>query len=83
MTARWKPKTLTVNTLDASNLRIGLGVNTSDNASDRIDILNQAKGEHNILDMSYLFDQTVQLTNDLTLASAPAGTSHGYFSLPA
>ncbi|ADM42870.1 Hemoglobin-binding protease hbp precursor [Edwardsiella tarda FL6-60] len=80
VTARWKPKTLTVNTLDASNLRIGLGVNTSDNASDRIDILNQAKGEHNILDMSYLFDQTVQLTNDLTLASAPAGTSHGYFS---
>ncbi|WP_392439579.1 S6 family peptidase [Edwardsiella piscicida] len=79
-TAHWTPKTLTVNSLDASSLRIGLGVNTSDNTSDRIDILNQAMGGSNILDMSYLFDQTVPLTNDLTLASAPAGTSHGYFS---
>ncbi|AGH75040.1 Hemoglobin-binding protease hbp [Edwardsiella piscicida C07-087] len=79
-TAHWTPKTLTVNSLDASSLRIGLGVNTSDNTSDRIDILNQAMGGSNILDMSYLFDQTVQLTNDLTLALAPAGTSHGYFS---
>ncbi|WAM44281.1 S6 family peptidase [Edwardsiella piscicida] len=79
-TDHWTPKTVTVNSLDASSLRIGLGVNTSDNTSDRIDILNQAMGGSNILDMSYLFDQTVPLTNDLTLASAPAGTSHGYFS---
>ncbi|HBA7990938.1 TPA: autotransporter outer membrane beta-barrel domain-containing protein, partial [Escherichia coli] len=35
---------------------------------------------HNTLDLSSLFDQTVTLKNDLTLASAPGGTSHGYFS---
>ncbi|HBA7293544.1 TPA: autotransporter outer membrane beta-barrel domain-containing protein, partial [Escherichia coli] len=47
---------------------------------DRIDILNKATGGHNTLDLSSLFDQTVTLKNDLTLASAPVGTSHGYFS---
>ncbi|ENY3616675.1 autotransporter outer membrane beta-barrel domain-containing protein, partial [Escherichia coli O8:H49] len=47
---------------------------------DRIDILNKATGEHNTLDLSSLFDQTVTLKNDLTLASAPVGTSHEYFS---
>lgn len=80
LTDNWIPKKLTVNTMDASSLRIGMGVSTSDNTSDRIDIIQQARGGHNILDMSSLFDQTVMLTNDLTLASAPTGTSHGYFS---
>ncbi len=46
----------------------------------RIDILNKATGGHNTLDLSTLFDQTLTLKNDLTLASAPVGTSHGYFS---
>ncbi len=53
---------------------------TADNTGDRIDILNKATGGHNTLDLSSLFDQTVTLKNDLTLASAPVGTSHGYFS---
>ncbi|EHN93884.1 hypothetical protein ESOG_04732 [Escherichia coli E101] len=80
VTENWLPKTLTVNTLHASSMHIDMGVSTTDNTSDRIDILNKATGGHNTLDLSSLFDQTVTLKNDLTLASAPAGTSHGYFS---
>ncbi|HHN9985988.1 TPA: S6 family peptidase [Escherichia coli] len=80
VTDNWSPKTLTVNTMHASSMNIAMGVSTADNTGDRIDILNKATGGHNTLDLSSLFDQTVTLKNDLTLASAPSGTSHGYFS---
>ncbi len=80
VTDNWSPKTLTVNTLHASSMNIAMGVSTADNTGDRIDILNKATGGHNTLDLSSLFDQTLTLKNDLTLASAPVGTSHGYFS---
>ncbi|EFI9569062.1 autotransporter outer membrane beta-barrel domain-containing protein [Escherichia coli] len=80
VTDNWSPKTLTVNTLHASSMNIAMGVSTADNTGDRIDILNKATGGHNTLDLSSLFDQTVTLKNDLILASAPVGTSHGYFS---
>lgn len=80
VTDNWSPKTLTVNTMHASSMNIAMGVSTADNTGDRIDILNKATGGHNTLDLSSLFDQTVTLKNDLTLASAPVGTSHGYFS---
>ncbi|TLI90779.1 S6 family peptidase [Escherichia sp. E4736] len=80
VTDNWSPKTLTVNILHASSMNIAMGVSTADNTGDRIDILNKATGGHNTLDLSSLFDQTVTLKNDLTLASAPVGTSHGYFS---
>ncbi|WP_434801202.1 S6 family peptidase [Escherichia coli] len=80
VTDNWSPKTLTVNTLHASSMNIAMGVSTADNTGDRIDILNKATGGHNTPDLSSLFDQTVTLKNDLTLASAPVGTSHGYFS---
>ncbi|MGL9585253.1 S6 family peptidase [Escherichia coli] len=80
VTEDWSPKTLTVNTLYASSMNIAMGVSTTDNTSDRIDILDKATGGHNTLDLSSLFDQTVALKDDLTLASAPVGTSHGYFS---
>ncbi|WP_201491130.1 S6 family peptidase, partial [Escherichia coli] len=80
VTDNWSPKTLTVNTLHASSMNIAMGVSTADNTGDRIDILNKATGGHNTLDLSSLFDQTVTLKNNLTLASAPVGTSHGYFS---
>lgn len=80
VTDNWSPKTLTVNSMQASSMYIYMGVSATDNTSDRIDILNEATGGHNTLDLSSLFDQTVTLKNDLTLASAPAGTSHGYFS---
>ncbi|EGS5037627.1 TPA: S6 family peptidase [Escherichia coli] len=80
VTDNWSPKTLTVNTLYASSMNIAMGVSTRDNTSDRIDIMDKATGGHNTLDLSSLFDQTVALKGDLTLASAPVGTSHGYFS---
>lgn len=80
ITDNWSPKILTVNTMDASGMHITMGVNAADNTGDRIDILNQATGGDNTLDLSSLFDQTVTLKNDLTLASAPAGTAHDYFS---
>ena len=80
VTEDWSPKTLTVNTLYASSMNIAMGVSTTDNTSDRIDILDKATGGHNTLDLSSLFDQAVALKDDLTLASAPVGTSHGYFS---
>lgn len=80
VTDNWSPKTLTVNTLHASSMNIAMGVSTADNTGDRIDILNKATGGHNTLDLSSLFDQTATLKNDLTLVSAPGGTSHGYFS---
>ncbi len=80
VTENWSPKTLTVNTMNASSMNIAMGVSTADNTGDRIDILNKAMGGHNTLDLSSLFDQAVTLKDDLTLASAPAGTSHEYFS---
>ncbi len=80
VTDNWSPKTLTVNTMQASSMHIYMGVSITDNTSDRIDILSEATGGYNTLDLSSLFDQTVTLKNDLTLASAPAGTSHEYFS---
>lgn len=80
ITGSWSPKTLTVNTMHASGMTIVMGVSTADNTGDRINILNQATGGNNTLDLSSLFDQTVTLKNDLTLASAPVGTSHEYFS---
>ncbi|HAZ3610112.1 TPA: autotransporter outer membrane beta-barrel domain-containing protein [Escherichia coli] len=80
VTENWSPKTLTVNTLHASSMNIAMGVSTADNTGDRIDILNKATGGTNTLDLSALFDQTATLKDDLTLASAPAETSHEYFS---
>ncbi|RMA79666.1 MULTISPECIES: S6 family peptidase [unclassified Enterobacter] len=80
LTENWSPKTLTVNTMHASSMNIAIGVSAADNTSDRIDILNKATGGHNVLDLSTLLNQSVALKSNLTLASAPAGTSHGYFS---
>lgn len=80
ITDNWSPKILTVNAMNANGMHIAMGVNVADNTGDRIDILNQAMGGNNTLDLSNLFDQTVTLKKDLTLASAPAGTAHDYFS---
>ncbi|EMW4852040.1 autotransporter outer membrane beta-barrel domain-containing protein [Escherichia coli] len=76
----WSPKALTVDTMNARSLQIKLGVSASENTSDKLEILGQATGGHNTLDLSSVFDQMVLLTEDITLASAPSGTSHGYFS---
>ncbi|HAL1835060.1 TPA: autotransporter outer membrane beta-barrel domain-containing protein, partial [Escherichia coli] len=76
----WSLKLLTVNTMDANNMHIVMGVSTSNNMSDRLDIINNAAGGHNTLDLSYLFARALTLKEDITLASAPAGTAHDYFS---
>lgn len=80
ITDNWVPKILTINTMSASNLVVYMGMNATDNSSDQINILNQATGRDNILDLSPLFNQTIVLKKDLTLASAPSGTTHDYFS---
>ncbi|HFW1342229.1 TPA: S6 family peptidase [Salmonella enterica subsp. enterica serovar Virchow] len=79
LSENWSPKTLTVSDFNAGNLRLEMGVSETGNTSDRIDILRQTAGGHNTIDLSSLFDKTVSLTDDLTLASAPAGVSHSYF----
>lgn len=79
VTENWSPKNLTVNTMNAGSMHISMGVSETGNTGDRIDIRNQASGGHNTIDLSSLFDKTISLTYDLTLASAPAGVSHSYF----
>lgn len=79
LSENWSPKTLTVSDFNAGNLRLEMGVSGTGNTGDRIDILSQTAGGHNTIDLSSLFDKTVSLTDDLTLASAPAGVSHSYF----
>lgn len=77
---KWKPKTLTINTMHASNMELTIGVCAKNNQSDRIDIINKATGGNNILNISYLLNNNNILKSDLTLASAPIGTSRDYFS---
>ncbi|EDE2435924.1 hypothetical protein GA788_24640, partial [Salmonella enterica] len=80
ITDQWQPKTLTINTLNASNLSVYMGISAADSASDQINILNQATGGDNILNLTSLLDQGVVLKKDLILASAPTGTPYNYFS---
>lgn len=79
LSENWSPKTLTVSDLNAGNLRLEMGVSEAGNTGDRVDILNKTSGGHNTIDLSSLFDKTVSLTRNLTLASAPTGVSHSYF----
>lgn len=76
----WKPKTLRINEMDATDMHISLGANISKGVGDRIDIIERAQGQNNILDVSLFFDENARLKNDLTVASAPAGTAHNMFS---
>nr|WP_191923347.1 S6 family peptidase [Pantoea agglomerans]MBD8132775.1 autotransporter outer membrane beta-barrel domain-containing protein [Pantoea agglomerans] len=80
----WKPKMLSVDTLDASGLTLSMGVNPVTEESDKLTIKNSALGGHNILDVSLMMEpsQTVSLMNDLVMIDAPAGTSHNYFAMP-
>ncbi|HCP1396590.1 TPA: autotransporter outer membrane beta-barrel domain-containing protein, partial [Escherichia coli] len=75
----WIPKVLKVDNMNASNMKITLGVDTNGGRSDRIEVLSNAQGTHNALDLTPVLGETSILKQDLTLASAPAGTSHDYF----
>ncbi|MEH4357693.1 S6 family peptidase [Enterobacter ludwigii] len=80
LSSEWSPKTFIIEDSFAENHRFSMGVSITDNTSDKIEILNLAKGGNNTLDLSSLFGQSGALAYDLTLASAPSGTSNDYFS---
>nr|WP_255342948.1 S6 family peptidase [Pantoea sp. IMH] len=78
----WHAKTLSVDSLDASGLRVMLGVKPETLESDLLTIKNSATGGSNLLDVSLLVDagKPVALVQDLVMIDAPAGTSHDYFT---
>ncbi|HCP1510505.1 TPA: autotransporter outer membrane beta-barrel domain-containing protein, partial [Escherichia coli] len=75
----WFPKVLKVENMNASNMKITLGVDTTSYRSDRIEISAHAQGAHNTLDLTPVLGESPVLKQDLILASAPVGTSHDYF----
>ncbi|MEC9736546.1 S6 family peptidase [Escherichia coli] len=76
----WKPKTFTVDVMDATNMLISLGVDVTSGTGDKIIIEREAKGGNNSLDISSMLDGEKRLKTDLTVASAPAGTPNDYFA---
>ncbi|HAX5074387.1 TPA: autotransporter outer membrane beta-barrel domain-containing protein [Escherichia coli] len=80
LSSEWSPKKLTIEESHTNNLTFNMGVNIKDNVSDKVEILNLAQGVNNTLDLSNLYGQSGVLAYDLTIASAPSGTSHDYFS---
>ncbi|MFY1778603.1 serine protease autotransporter colonization factor RpeA [Escherichia coli] len=80
LSSEWSPKKFTIEESYTSNLALNMGVNIKDNVGDKIEILNLAQGANNSLDLSNLYGQSGELAYDLTIASAPSGTSHDFFS---
>ncbi|HDI3035289.1 S6 family peptidase [Cronobacter turicensis] len=78
--SEWSPKKFTIEESYTSNLALNMGVNIKDNVGDKVEILNLAQGVNNSLDLSNLYGQSGELAYDLTIASAPSGTSHDFFS---
>lgn len=82
-TSGWSAKHLQVDSLDATGLTLGLGVNPARAESDRLTIKNSATGSGNILDVTLMLEdaEPVTLREDLVMVDAPGGTAHNYFSL--
>ncbi|ENE8569103.1 autotransporter outer membrane beta-barrel domain-containing protein, partial [Salmonella enterica] len=80
---KWIPHTLMADYLTASHLQFNLTARPQTRETDRIDILKQASGTDNQLNVVFLLDETrpVRLASDLTLASAPSSTQDDYFSV--
>jgi len=78
----WRPKTLSVDTLDATGLNLMLGAQPSTRENDQLIVKNAVSGGDNLLDVSLLLSSEGQttLSQDLVMVDAPAGTSHSYFS---
>lgn len=78
----WRPKTLSIDTLDATGLNLMLGAKPSTSENDRLVVKNTVSGGENLLDVSLLLGSEGQatLSQDLVMVDAPAGTSHSYFS---
>ncbi len=81
---KWSAKHLEVDTLNATDMTLSLGVMPSTAENDKLTIRRAATGASNILDVSLMLDasQPVSLLKDLVMVDAPAGTSHSYFTLP-
>ncbi len=77
-TTHWQPKTLTVQNMNASNMRIALGV--SDKGNDSIVIENTPTGGNNVLDISALFGQKINPRDGLSFASLSGSADRNYFS---
>lgn len=77
-TSNWQPKTLTVKNMNASNMRIALGV--SDKGNDHIVIENTPTGGNNVLDISALFGQKINPRDGLSFASLRGSTDRNYFT---
>ncbi|ENA5422442.1 autotransporter outer membrane beta-barrel domain-containing protein [Escherichia coli] len=77
-TTNWQPKTLTVKNMNASNMRIALGV--SDKGNDSIVIENTPTGGNNVLDISALFGQKINPRNGLSFASLSGSSDRNYFT---
>ncbi|MBC6577762.1 autotransporter outer membrane beta-barrel domain-containing protein [Escherichia coli] len=77
-TTHWQPKTLTVQNMNASNMRIALGV--SDKGNDSIVIETPPTGGNNVLDISALFGQKINPRDGLSFASLSGSADRNYFS---
>lgn len=79
----WSAKNLLLDSLYATGLIVGLGVNPSTAENDKLTIKNSATGSNNILDVSLILEasQPVSLLEDLVMIDAPGGTAHDYFTL--
>lgn len=82
-TENWSAKQLRLDSLDATGLNVGLGINPSKAQSDKLTITHSATGGNNILDVSLILDtdEPVSLLKDLVMVDAPGGTAHSYFTV--
>ncbi|EGM1627548.1 fimbrial protein [Salmonella enterica] len=76
----WSPKTLTINSINATNLHISMGIDQKNHINDRLNILNSASGSGNTLNLFLAEDYFDSIYNDITLVSAPEGTPYDFFT---
>lgn len=78
----WKSHTLTVDSLKATGVNFNLSARLHTAESDSIHIRNQAIGDNNALNVSFLLSSNASLFDkDLLLASAPLDTPDSYFGV--
>ncbi|EAW1478338.1 autotransporter outer membrane beta-barrel domain-containing protein, partial [Salmonella enterica subsp. enterica] len=79
----WKPHTLAVDYLSASNVNFNITTNPQTLESDKIVINKSATGGNNSLNVSFMLepDLPVQFKSDIVLAQAPIATKDEYFKV--
>ena len=80
----WSAKQLEVDTLNATGMRLSLGVKPETAESDKLIVKDSATGGSNILDVSLMLNtaKPVSLQQDVVMIDAPVGTAHDYFTMP-